>query len=154
MAVGVEVGAVLRVTVAISSGAETFTIIVDNHRTEDDFITSVPIDIADGEVVEAVAIPWACPSLIIAPRPRFADGQLMGGWIDIEGAHLVLGVATTSEEDAGLASIQIRSTEIVLAGAVPSVVLPPHYRIVALSCFKTRQRIIHRGESGGCVCCS
>ena len=125
-----------------SCRAESFAVVVNHHRTKDNLITSVPIHIANGEVVVTIAKPRA-GAVIGIPTPALR--QLVGGWINIQGTHLVLGVATTSQEDAGLASVQIRSTKIVLGRAVTRVVLTPYSRIVAFATLETWEWVCHRG---------
>ena len=58
----------------------------------------------------------------------------MSIWIDIEGYKLMTCVDTSSEEDARMASVKIRSTEEILAGTV-TIAVAPCLLQVCLSCF-------------------
>ena len=102
----------LCIAVTQTGGREALAVIVDNHRTEHDFITSVLIYIGNAEVVITVAKPRVVPSSIISPTPFFA--QQMGDRIHFEGTHLVTCVAPASEEHEGVPAVQERCTEIVL----------------------------------------
>ena len=132
----------LCITVSQSGGAESLAVVVYHHGTEDNLIASIPIDITNGEVVESVAKPWTA-AIVGVPAPALS--QLVGVGIYIEGTHLVAGVATASKKDAGLASVEIRCTEIVFGRAVSGIVLSPNGGIVTFITLETWKRICHRG---------
>ena len=52
---GIEIGKVHRVAVAEAGGPQSLAVVVDAHRAVDDLVPPVAIDIADAEVVIALA---------------------------------------------------------------------------------------------------
>ena len=59
---------------------------------------------------------------VVVPAP--AHGQFVGGGIHVVGYHLVAGIDTACQEDAGLATVQIGRSEEEFAGAVSVTVTP------------------------------
>ena len=121
-------------------GAESLSVVVNHHGTEDDFIASVPVNISNGEVVETIAKPRSRSGI---PTPELS--QLVSLRINVQRTHLVLAVTATSKEDAGFAPIKIRGTEIVLGRTVSCVVFTPNGGIVTFIAFETGKRVCHRG---------
>ena len=70
LAVGVEVAHVLSVSVSISRCAESLSIVVDDHGTIDNLITSVLIDIGYDIVMIAVAVPRT-GTVVTLPTPFY-----------------------------------------------------------------------------------
>ena len=149
MTVGVEVAAVLGVAVTQAGGAETLSVVVDNHRAEDYLVAAVPVGVGNLEVVEAVAKPGVAPSGVVVPAPALR--QLMGDGVHVEGAHLVAGIAAAAEEDAGLAAVEEGCAEVVLRRAVARVGLAPGGGIVGLALLEAGQRVGHRRPVVGAV---
>ena len=79
--------------------------------------------------------------LIVGPAPTLC--QLVGFGIHIVGHKLVTGVNASSEEDARLATVQVRCTEEML-GRTMAVAVTPGRIEVCLAVLKPLQRIIHR----------
>ena len=119
--VGVEVTAMLCVTVAVACCGKTFAVVVNDHRTVDDFIMSVPVHVGDAEVVVSFAEPWAA-RFIVEPPPTFH--QFVGFRIHIVGNHLVARVDAACQKDARMAAVQVRRAEKELVGAVAVTVAP------------------------------
>ena len=140
MAVGVEVRAVLCIAMSETCRRESLAVVVDDHRAEAYLVASVPVHVGDTEVMVAVAIPGIAPPVIVLPLP--VERQLMSGRVNAEGLHVVLGVASASQEDVGLASVQEGSAEVVLRRAVSIAVAP----VVGIA---ARQRIGHPQLSVG-----
>ena len=57
--IGVEVGDVMSVAVAETSGGETFATVVDDHGAEDDLVAPIDVDIGNGVVMITLAVPYA-----------------------------------------------------------------------------------------------
>src|SRR5574344_882099 len=107
-------------------------------------VSPVPVHICNRKVVKAIAKPGAT-AIVFIPSP--AQCQFVSGRIHVQRTHLMSSVATSSEENARFASVQIRCAKIVLAGAVSSVsCLAPNSAVVALPCLETGKRVIHRRE--------
>ena len=64
--------------------------------------------------------------------------------IHIQGTHLVAGIAATAQEDAGMASVQIRCTKVMLARSVTRIIRSPCGSIIGFTILETRERIVHR----------
>ena len=121
VAVRIKVTDMLCVAVSETGGAESLTIVVDDHRAEADLVASVPVDISNGIVVVALSIPGTSRR-VAGPAP--ARGEVVRCRIHIEGYHLVAGVDTTCEEDTGLMTVEIRGAKEVLRTAVTIAVAP------------------------------
>lgn len=119
--VGVEVTAMLCVTVAVACCGKAFAVVVNDHRTVDDFITSVPIYVGNTEVVVSFSEPWAA-RFVVEPPPTLH--QFVGFRIHIVGNHLVARVDAACQKDARMAAVQVRRTEKELVGAVAVTVAP------------------------------
>ena len=87
----------------------------------------------------ALTIPRAARCVTI-PAPALR--QFVGSGVDIQCYHLVAGIDTTSQEDAGLASVQIGRTKEVLRRAVTVAVTPGCFQ-VAFAIFQSFQWIFH-----------
>ena len=111
----------LSVAVSQTSRGKSLAVIIDSHRTKHNLIPSIHIHIGNGKIMIAITKPRVRPSRIVVPIPKLR--QLVSGRINVEGCHLMLRVATASQENAWFMPIQIRSTEIVLHRAVSTVVL-------------------------------
>ena len=127
VAVGVEVAHMLGIAVSQSGGGQSLAVVVDGHRTEHNLIPSVPVDVGHDIVVVTLSVPAAWR--IVVPGP--AGRELVGGGIHVVGNHLVAGIDTTGEEDAGLLAVQIRGTEEILRRAV-AVAIAPGFLEIAL----------------------
>ena len=149
MDVGIEVGYVMGITMTKTGSGKAKAIVIDDHRTEDDLIASVPIDIGNGVVMIALPVPRTGRVAIPAPTLH----ELVGSRIDIEGNELMTRVDTTTQEDAGLLAIEIGRAEEVLRTAVAITIAPSILdevvvsrtaekmtRVLAL--LETRQRIV------------
>ena len=119
----------LGVAVAVAGSSQTVACIIDNHRAKDNLITTVAVDIGDSIVVETVAKPGRT-ALIAVPAPTLSE--FVGQRIDIEGAELVACITAAAQEYRGIATIEIRSTEIVLGGTVTRIFVTPHGSILIL----------------------
>ena len=125
----------LGITMTKARGRESIARIVNDHRAEYDLITSVHIHIGNGEVMETITKPRRI-AVVAIPAPTLR--QLVGLLVHIEGTELMTRVTTTSQEDAGITTIQIRCTKVMLGGTVARIAGTPHRSIVALATFKTR----------------
>ena len=165
--VGVEVTAMLCVTVAVACCGKAFAVVVNDHRTVDDFITSVPIYVGNTEVVVSFSEPWAA-RFVVEPPPTFH--QFVGFRIHIVGNHLVACVDAACQKDARMAAVQIRRTEKELVGAVAVTVAPCgvqvrfailqpfegelHGRVVQFGCGSLHIYKVFLARHGIChVCC-
>ena len=136
MDIRIEISYMLGITMTETCGRETHTVIIDNHRTPYYLITSIPIHIGNDIVVITLTIPRRT-RLVVGPLPT--DLQVVSLWIHIVCDELVAGIDTTSQEDAWMLAIQIRSTEEVLAAAMTIAVTPGCLQ-VCFSIFQTLQR--------------
>ena len=149
MDIGIEVSHVVGIAMTESCGRKAESIVIDDHRTEDDLIASVPIDVGNGVVMIALSVPRTGRVAIPAPTLH----ELVGSRIDIEGNELMTRVDTTTQEDAGLLAIEIGCAEEVLRTAVAITIAPSILdevvvsrtaekmtRVLAL--LETRQRIV------------
>ena len=57
MDVGIEISVVLGIAMSESCGRKSFSIVIDYHRAEAYLVASVPVDVCNGIVVIAIAIP-------------------------------------------------------------------------------------------------
>ena len=112
----------LGVAVSQTGSGETLAIVVDDHRTEAYLIASVPVYIGDAKVMVSVAIPGTAPSVVIAPFP--VECQLVGLRVYGESLHVMFGVASATQENVGVTSVEERSAEVVLRRAVAVAVAP------------------------------
>ena len=132
----IEIAHMLGIAVSETSSGESLTVVVDHHRAKHNLVATVHIDIGYCIVVVALTLPRAVAVVVPAPALR----QLVGSGINVVGNHLVAGVDTACQEDAGLAAIEIRCTEEVLRTAV-SIAVAPGAVQVALARLQTLQRI-------------
>ena len=135
----IKVADMLCVTVSETGGAESLTIVVDDHRAEADLVASVPVDISDTIVMVSLSIPGASRSVAV-PTP--ACGELMCRRIHVEGNHLVASIDATCEEDAGLMTVEIGRTEEVLRAAV-TIAVAPRFGKIRLAILESFQRVVH-----------
>ena len=119
--VGVQVAMMLSIAVAKADSRQSLTVIVDDQATEDYLVAAVPVDIDDSVVVVTLTIPGRA-FLVVHPAPALR--QLMGSGINVECYELMTGIDATTKEDAGLAAVEIGSTEEELAGTVAVAVAP------------------------------
>ena len=139
MDIRIKITYMLSIAMTETSSRKSLAIIVDNHRTEYDFITSVPIHIGYDIVVITLTIPRR-PRLVIGPLP--ANFQGMSLRIYIVCNKLMTGIDTTRQEDTWMLAIEIRSTKEEFVGTVAVAITPSSLQI-SLSCFQTLQRIIY-----------
>ena len=66
----------------------------------------------------------------------------MSGGIDVIGYHLVTGIDTASQEDAGLTAVQIGRTEEVFRRTV-TIAVTPCFVQVCLTILQALQRELH-----------
>ena len=125
----------LGITMTETCSRESLTIIINHHRTPNNLITSIPIHIGNDIVVVTLTIPRRT-RLVVGPLP--ADIQIVSLWIHIVCDELVAGIDTTSQEEAWMLAIQIRSTEKVLATTMTIAITPSCLQIF-LSIFQTLQ---------------
>ena len=125
----------LSIAMTETSSGKSLAIIVNNHRTPYYLITSIPIHIGYDIVVITLTIPRRT-LLIVGPLP--ANIQRMSIRIHIVCDELMAGIDTTTQEDAWMLAIQIRSTEEVLAAAMTIAITPSSLQI-SLACFQTLQ---------------
>ena len=118
-------------------GTQAMSIVINDHRTKYDFVTTIPVNISNGIVMITLTIPRATRS-IIHPSPTLC--KLMCFWIYIKSHHFMAGIDTTSKEDAWMAPIQVRSTKEVLATTMTITITPSLFQ-VSLSCLQAFQRI-------------
>ena len=133
MLIGIEITAVLCITMTETGSGKTISIIVNHHRSEHDLIATIPIHIGHSIIVKALSVPRRTYTVAI-PAPALA--QLMGTGIHVECNHLVTGIDTTGKENARLAAIQIGCAEEMLRGAV-SITITPGFFQVGLTAFQT-----------------
>lgn len=95
--VWVEVAPVLGIAMTEAGSAQSLAIVVDDHGTEADLVTSVPVDIGNRVVVVALAVPGRTRRVAV-PAP--ALGELMGGRVYVESDHLMARVDAASHENA------------------------------------------------------
>ena len=135
MDIRIKITYMLGITMTETCGRETHTIIINHHGTPYNLITSIPIHIGNDIVVIALTIPRRT-RLVVGPLP--ANIQRMSLRIYIVGDKLMTGIDTTTQEDAWMLAIQIRSTEEVLAAAM-TIAITPSCLQVSLSSFQTLQ---------------
>ena len=138
--VGVEGSHVYGIAVAESHAIEQFSVVINGSRTPDDFIASVAVNVADGQVVVAVAIEGVAAfvgrTAVVGPRGFGPVGvvvlhlRLAGGGmepavnqlsaVEIDGPHKSLGVVAAAEHCRGLHAVEIGhgSQEAVATSAV------------------------------------
>ena len=139
VAIGIEVAHMLGVAMSEAGSTESLAVVVDDHRAEADLVASVPVDISNRIVVVSLPVPGTARRVAV-PAP--ACGELVCRRIHVEGNHLVAGVDTAGEEDAGLVTVEIRSAEEVLRAAV-AVAVAPGLLQVGLAVLESFQRIVH-----------
>ena len=139
MDIRIKITYMLSIAMTETSSRKSLAIIVDNHRTEYDFITSVPIHIGYDIVVITLSIPRRT-HLVVGPLP--ANRQIVGIRIHIVCDELMTGIDTTRQEDTWMLAIEIRSTEEEFVGTVAVAITPSSLQI-SLACFQTLQRIIY-----------
>ena len=100
----------LGIAVPEACRGKSLAIVVNDHRAEDYFVASVPINISHAVVVVALPFPRAIG--IACPAPALC--QFMGGGIDVVGNHLVSGIDAASQEEAGMLSVEVWSAEEML----------------------------------------
>ena len=135
MDIRIEISYMLGITMTETCGRESLTVIINHHRTPYNLITSIPIHIGNDIVVVTLTIPRRT-RLVVGPLPT--DLQVVSLWIYIVCDELVAGIDTTSQEDARMLAIQIRSTEEVLAAAV-TIAITPSCLQISFSIFQTLQ---------------
>ena len=111
MNIGVEVAAMLCVTVSETCGGKSLAVVVYDHGAKAYLITSVPVDIGNAEVMISLSLPRSIG--IVEPSPALL--QRVCSRVNIVCYHLVTCVYTTCKEDAWFLAVEIRSTEEVLA---------------------------------------
>ena len=129
----------LSIAMTETSSRKSHSVIVDNHRTVYDFITSVPIHIGYDIVVITLTIPRRI-RLVVGPLP--ANRQIVGIRIHIVCDELMTGIDTTRQEDTWMLAIEIRSTKEEFVGTV-AVAITPSCLQISFSIFQTLQRIIY-----------
>ena len=135
MDIRIEISYMLGITMTETCSRESLTVIINHHRTPNNLITSIPIHIGNDIVVVTLTIPRRT-RLVVGPLP--ADIQIVSLWIHIVCDELVAGIDTTSQEEAWMLAIQIRSTEKVLATTMTIAITPSCLQIF-LSIFQTLQ---------------
>ena len=135
MNIRIEITYMLGITMTETCGRETHTVIINHHGSPYNLITSIPIHIGNDIVVITLTIPRRT-RLVVGPLPT--DLQVVSLWIHIVCDELVAGIDTTSQEDAWMLAIQIRSTEEVLAAAVAIAITPCCFQVF-FSIFQTLQ---------------
>ena len=95
--VWVKVAPVLGIAMTEAGSAQSLAVVVDDHGTEADLVTSVPIDIGNRIVMIALAVPGRTRCVAV-PAP--ALGELMGGRVYVESDHLMARVDAASHENA------------------------------------------------------
>ena len=121
-----------------AGGTQSLSVVVNYHRAEHDFIPSVHVHIGHAEVV--VTLPEPRTSHAAYPIPTFR--QLMRSRVYVESIKLVTRVATASDENGRMPTVQIRRTEIVFGGTMPRTVAPSG-RPVRLARFQPFARVRH-----------
>ena len=139
MDIRIKITYMLSITMTETCSRKSLTIIIDNHRTVYDFVTSIPIYISYDIVVITLTIPWRT-RLVVGPLPANSQGMSLRIYIVCD--KLMTGIDTTTQEDAWMLAIQIRSTEEVLTAAMTIDITPSSLQI-SLTCFQTLQRIIY-----------
>ena len=135
MDIRIKITYMLGITMTETSSRKSLTVIVNNHRTPYNLITSIPIHIGNDIVVITLTIPRRT-RLVVGPLP--ANIQRMSIRIHIVCDKLVAGIDTTTQEDAWMLAIQIRSTEEVLTAAM-TITITPSCLQISLACFQTLQ---------------
>ena len=135
MNIRIEITYMLGITMTETSGRKSHTVIINHHRTPYNLITSIPIHIGNDIVMIALTIPRRT-RLVVGPLP--SNIQRMSLRIYIVCDELVSGIDTTTQEDAWMLAIQIRSTEEVLAAAM-TIAITPSFLQVFFSIFQTLQ---------------
>ena len=135
MDIRIKITYMLGITMTETSSRKSLTVIVNNHRTPYNLITSIPIHIGNDIVVIALPIPRRT-RLVVGPLP--ANIQRMSIRIYIVCDKLVAGIDTTTQEDTWMLAIQIRSTEEVLTAAM-TITITPSCLQISLACFQTLQ---------------
>ena len=120
MHIGVEVAHVFSVTVSQTCGGKSLAVVVNDHGTKNNFVSAIPIDISNSVVMITLSLPWTVG--VVVPLPTYF--QLVGGRVHIVSNHLMTGVDASCQEDAGLATIQIRCAEEELRSTVSVSVTP------------------------------
>ena len=103
---------------SVTCSRKTKTCIVNHHRTKNDFIASVHIDVGNGVVVETVTKPRRT-TIVAVPAPELS--QFVSLFVYTKCTELMTCICSTSEEDARIASIKVRGTEIVLLHTVTQI---------------------------------
>ena len=129
----------LRIAMPKTRGGETITVVVNDHRTIDNLVAPILIDVGYDVVMIAIAIPRAT-TVIAIPTPAFRP--LVRASIKVHSNHFMPGIDTSSKEQASLASIKERRTKEILRRAVPITVTPGFIK-VCLVTLQPFQRVFH-----------
>ena len=115
------------ITVAHTGGIEALTVVVDSHRTVDDLVAAVTIDISHAKVVVALA------GIVGQGLPVFTEALGIGVedpvWLQflavpVPGSQYGTGVVAPAEEGRGSPAVEVSDASQKTVGAVGIVVAP------------------------------